>query len=69
MHRSGRPRVVHLVEALRGLVLVVLAALQQVMHGHGATVVVNVIAALPVGEDLDPLDETGGVPGWWRPCF
>ena len=35
VHRAGRPRVVHLVEALHGLVLVVLAALQQVMHGHG----------------------------------
>ena len=61
VHRAGRPRVVHLVEALHGLVLVVLAALQQVMHGHGAAVVVNVVAALAVGEDLDPLDETGGV--------
>ena len=60
MQRAGRPRVVHLVEALHGLVLVVLAALQQVMHGHGAAVVVNVVA-LAVGEDLDPLDETGGV--------
>ena len=74
MHRAGRPRVVHLVEALHGLVLVVLAALQQVMHGHGAAVVVNVVAALAVGEDLHPLDETGGVrrqapAGWWRPCF
>ena len=59
VHRAGRPRVVHLVEALHGLVLVVLAALQQVMHGHGATVVVNVVAALAVGEDLDPLDKTG----------
>ena len=39
VHRAGRPRVVHLVEALHGLVLVVLAALQQVMHGHGAAVV------------------------------
>ena len=58
LHCAGRPRVVHLVEALHGLVLVVLAALQQIMHGHGATVVVNVVA---VGEDLDPLDETGGV--------
>ena len=51
VHRAGRPRVVHLVEALHGLVLVVLAALQQVMHGHGAAVVVNVVAALGVGED------------------
>ena len=31
------------------------------MHGHGAAVVVNVVAALAVGEDLDPLDKTGGV--------
>ena len=31
------------------------------MHGHGAAVVVNVVAALAVGEDLDPLNETGGV--------
>ena len=61
VHRAGRPRVVHLVEALHGLVLVVLAALQQVMRGHGAAVVVYVVAALTVGEDLDPLDETGGV--------
>ena len=61
VHHAGRPRVVHLVEALHGLVLVVLAALQQVMHGHGAAVVVFVVAALPVGEDLDPLDEAGGV--------
>ena len=58
VHCAGRPRVVHLVEALHGLVLVVLAALQQVMHGHGAAVVVNVVAALAVGKDLDPLDET-----------
>ena len=64
VHR--RPRVVHLVEALHGLVLVVLAALQQVMHGHGAAVVVNVVA-LAVGEDLHPL---GPAPaGWRRPCF
>ena len=58
---AALPRVVHLVEALHSLVLVVLAALQQVMHGHGAAVVVDVVAALAVGEDLDPLDETGGV--------
>ena len=57
----GRPRVVHLVEALHGLALVVLAALQQIMHGHGAAVVVYVVAALPIGEDLDPLNETGWV--------
>ena len=61
MHRAGRPGVVHLVEALHGLVLVVLAPLQQVVHGHCAAVVVYVVAALAVGEDLDPLDETGGV--------
>ena len=61
VHRAGRPRVVHLVEALHGLVLVVLAALQQVVRGHGAAVVVNVVAALAVGEDLDPLNETGWV--------
>ena len=48
VHRAGRPRVVHLVEALHGLV--VLAALQQIMHGHGAAVVVNVV-----------LDPVGGV--------
>ena len=41
VHRVGHLRVVHLVEA----VLVVLAALQQVMHGHGAA------AALAVGKD------------------
>ena len=61
VHRVGRPRVVHLVEALHGPVLVVLAALQQVMRGHGAAVVVDVVAALAVGEDLNPLDETGWV--------
>ena len=52
---------------------VVLAAVQQVMRSHGAAVVVNVVAALAVGKDLDPLDETGWVrpapAGWWRPCF
>ena len=31
------------------------------MHGHGAAVVVDVVAALAVGEDLDALDEAGGV--------
>ena len=31
------------------------------MHGHGAPVVVDVVAALAVGEDLDALDEAGGV--------
>ena len=44
VHRTGR---------LHGLVLVVLAALQQVMRGHGAAVVVNVVAALAVGKDLE----------------
>ena len=29
--------------------------------GHGAAVVVDVVAALAVGEDLDALDEAGGV--------
>ena len=38
-----------------------LSALQQVVHGHGAAVVVDVVAALAVGEDLDALDEAGGV--------
>ena len=31
------------------------------MRGHGAAVVVDVVAALAVGEDLDALDEAGGV--------
>ena len=31
------------------------------MHGHGAAVVVDVVAALAVGEDLDALDAAGGV--------
>ena len=31
------------------------------MHGHGAAVVVDVVAALTVGEDLDALDEAGWV--------
>ena len=61
MHRAGDARVVHFVETLHGLVAVVLSALQQVMHGHGAAVVVDVVAALAVGEDLDALDEAGGV--------
>ena len=30
-------------------------------HGHGAAVVVDVVAALEVGEDLNALDEAGGV--------
>ena len=61
VHRAGDARVVHFVETLHGLVAVVLSALQQVVHGHGAPVVVDVVAALAVGEDLDALDEAGGV--------
>ena len=61
VHRAGDARVVHFVETLHGLVAVVLSALQQVMRGHGAAVVVDVVAALAVGEDLDALDEAGGV--------
>ena len=64
MHRAGDARVVHFVETLHGLFAVVLSALQQVMHGHGA-VVVDVVAALAVGEDLDALDEAGGVGRGW----
>ena len=55
VHRAGDARVVHFVETLHGLVAVVLSALQQVVHGHGAAVVVDVVAALAVGEDLDAL--------------
>ena len=40
-----------------------LKPLQQVMHGHGAAVVVDVVAALAVGEDA--LDEAGGVGRSW----
>ena len=61
VHRAGDARVVHFVETLHGFVAVVLSALQQVVHGHGAAVVVDVVAALAVGEDLDALDEAGGV--------
>ena len=61
VHCAGDARVVHFVETLHGLVAVVLSALQQVVHGHGAAVVVDVVAALAVGEDLDALDEAGGV--------
>ena len=61
VHRAGDARVVHFVETLHGLVAVVLSALQQVVRGHGAAVVVDVVAALAVGEDLDALDEAGGV--------
>ena len=32
---------------------------------HGAVVVVDVVAALAVGEDLDALDEAGGVGRGW----
>ena len=63
VHRAGDARVVHFVETLHGLVAVVLSALQQVMHGHGAAVVVD--AALAVGEDLDVLDKAGGVGRGW----
>ena len=63
MRRAGDARVVHFVETLHGLVAVVLSALEQVTHGHGAAVVVDVVAALAVGEDLDALDEAGGVSG------
>ena len=45
VHRAGDARVVHFVETLHGLVAVVLSALQQVVHGHGAAVVVDVVAA------------------------
>ena len=65
VHRAGDARVVHFVETLHGLVAVVLSALQQVMHGHGAAVVVDVVAALAVGKDLDALDEAGGVGRGW----
>ena len=61
MHSAGDARVVHFVETLHGLVAVVLSALQQVMHGHGAAVVVDVVAALAVGEDLDVLDKQAGL--------
>ena len=65
MRRAGDAGVVHFVETLHGLVAVVLPALQQVMHGHGAAVVVDVVAALAVGEDLDALDKAGGVGRGW----
>ena len=36
------------------------------MHGHGAAVVVDVVAALAVGEDLlGALDKAGGVGRGW----
>ena len=59
VHRAGDARVVHFVETLHGLVAVVLSALQQVVHGHGAAVVVDVVAALAVGEDLGALAGLG----------
>ena len=46
----------HFVETFHGLVAVVLSALQQVVHGHGAAAAVDAVAALAVGEDLDALD-------------
>ena len=52
MRRAGDAGVLHFVETLHGLVAVVLSALERVMHGHGAAVVVDVVAALAVGEDL-----------------
>ena len=59
LHRAG-PRVVHLVEALHGLVLVVLAALQQVMHGHGASdVVVALVGGVRVSDSEGDLDRLG----------
>ena len=61
VHCAGDAGVADFVETLHSLVAVVLSALQQVMHGHGAIVVVNVVAALTVGEDLDALDEAGWV--------
>ena len=58
VHRAGDARVVHFVETLHGLAAIVLSALR-----HGAAVVVDVVAALAVGEDLDALDEAGGQAG------
>ena len=46
--------------------LALYSALQQVVHRHGAPVVVDVIAPLSVGEDLNPLDEARGVRGGQR---
>ena len=43
VHRAGDAGVVDFVETLHGLVAVVLPALQQVVHGHGAAVVVDVV--------------------------
>ena len=62
VHRAAHSGVsVHLVEALPGLVLVALAALQQIVRSNCFPVVIDVVAALAVGKYLDPLDETGGV--------
>ena len=67
VHCAGDARVVHFVETLHGLVAVVLSALQQVVHGHGAAVVVDVVAALAVGQDLDVQAGLGvGSPGLRR---
>ena len=67
----GNAGVVDFVETLHIPFSFVLSALQQVMHGHGAAVVVDVVAALTVGKDA--LDEAGWVrpaqAGWWRQCF
>ena len=46
MHHAGDAGVVDFfVETLPGLVAVVLSALEQVVHGHGVAVVVDVVAA------------------------
>ena len=65
VHRAGDARVVHFVETLHGLVAVVLSALQQVVHGHGAAVVVDVVAALAVGEDLTRWTKQAGLGVAW----
>ena len=46
---------------IRVAVLVHRAGDARVVRGHGAAIVVYVVAALAVGEDLDALDEAGGV--------
>ena len=48
-------------KALVGLVDPPLARLQQCVQVHGPRVVVYVIRALPVGEELDALDQAGRV--------
>ena len=53
VHRAGDARVVHFVETLHGLVAVVLSALQQVVHGHGAAVVVDVVILMDSGSMKD----------------